>query len=75
MAAGLTLALTFRSAQDRLAEARLLGSVPVTTRLVRELLAQNMTPADVAQELGVIQDRPGAPRSRVLLLEQRARGG
>ena len=67
VAAGLTLALALRVAQDRVTEARLQTSVPLTTRLVRELLLQGWEPAAIVDEL---QNNVIDPKARVLLFRR-----
>lgn len=65
-AAALTLAVIAQGVQGDIVRARLEGSVPVTARLVRELAAQDMTPADIAAELA--SEDPERPR--VLLVRR-----
>jgi hypothetical protein len=67
VAAGLTLALALRVAQDRVTEARLQTSVPLATRLVRELLNQGLKPEAIEGELR--NDIIGS-KARVLLIQR-----
>ena len=66
-AAGLTLALGLRIAQDRVTEVRLRTSVPLATRLVRELTLQGLESAEIVEEL---QESVIGSKARVLLIQR-----
>ncbi len=69
LVAGLTLAVAWQGVQDRIIQSRLATSVPLTTRLVRELW-RNKTPfKDIALELS----EPLKARNARLLLVRRGR--
>ena len=51
LAAGLTLGLVWRSAQERIVRTRLSASLPLTVRVVRNMLRQGVAPEEIANQL------------------------
>ena len=67
LAASLTLTLTWRSVQDRVIRSRLAASIPLTTRVVREMWLRGVPPEAIASEL----ERPlQARNARIILVRQ-----
>lgn len=64
LAAGLTLTLAWRGVQDRVIQSRLAASVPLTTRVVRELWRNDVPLKAIASEL----KRPLQARNARILL-------
>ncbi|RME86345.1 MAG: sensor histidine kinase [Caldilineae bacterium] len=68
LAAALTLTLVLRAISDNVSRTRLRSSLPLTTRLVRELLAQGRTPEEI---VAVLRDNSNnRPPFRVLLIDR-----
>lgn len=66
LAAGLTLGLVWRGAQERIVQTRLRASLPLTTRLVRTMLRQGVAPEDIA---GQVADDFAKRHSRLVLVQ------
>ena len=67
LAAGLTLGLVWRGAQERIMRARLNETLPLAARLVRTNLRQGVPPESIAKKI----NREILPRQFRLLLVQR----
>ena len=65
--AALTLTLAWRGVQNRVTQARLSASIPLTTRLVRELLRQGTPPQEIADQVARAFD---ARHARLLLVQK-----
>ncbi len=66
LAAGVTLGLVWRGAQERIVRSRLSASLPLTARLVRSMLRQGVAPEDIA---GQVSDDFAKRHSRLVLLQ------
>jgi signal transduction histidine kinase len=66
LAAGMTLGLVWRGAQERIVRSRLSASLPLTARLVRSMLRQGVAPEDIA---GQVSDDFAKRNSRLVLVQ------